>query len=48
MGNILPTTRRVELIGKKEFATTSLDLEYKIFIVHIAAPIIDSDDRILF
>ena len=31
---------------KKEFAVTALDLEYKAFVVHVAALSIDSDDEI--
>ena len=30
-----PTTRYVELIGKKEFAATAFDLEYETYIVYI-------------
>ena len=33
----LPTTKRVELIDKKEFAKTSLDEKSETFVVHIAA-----------
>ena len=33
----LPTTRRVELVGKKEFAAAVLDLEHKTFVGHIAS-----------
>ena len=33
----LPTTRRVELVGKKEFAVAALDLESKTFIVHVTS-----------
>ena len=33
----LPTTRRVELVGKKEFVTAMLDPEYKTFVVHVAS-----------
>ena len=33
----LPTTRRVELIDKKEFATAALNKDDETFIVHIAA-----------
>lgn len=29
------TTKRFELVGKKEFATTILNLEYEIFVVYI-------------
>ena len=32
-----PTTRRVEVVGKKEFAATALDLESETFIVHVAS-----------
>ena len=32
-----PTTKRVELVGKKKFAATALDPEHEIFIVHIAS-----------
>ena len=31
----LPTTRRVELVGKKEFATAALDLESETFVVYV-------------
>ena len=33
----LPTTQRVEIIGKKEFATVALDEEDETFVVHMAA-----------
>ena len=33
----LPTTRRVELVGKKEFAAAALDLESETFVVHVAS-----------
>ena len=33
----LPTTRRVKLVGKKEFAVVVLDLESETFIVHVAS-----------
>ena len=32
----LPTTRRVELVGKKEFAAAALDPEHETFVVHVA------------
>ena len=32
-----PTTRHVELVGKKEFATAALDPEYKTYVVHVAS-----------
>ena len=31
----LPTTRCVELVGKKEFATTALDSEHETYVVHV-------------
>ena len=33
----LPTIRRVKLVGKKEFATATFDLEYEIYVVHIGS-----------
>ena len=30
-----PTTRRIELVGKKEFATAALNSEHETFIVHV-------------
>ena len=33
----LPTTRRIELVGKKKFAAAPLDLESEIFVVHVAS-----------
>ena len=33
----LPTTRRVELVGKKEFAAAALDPESETFVVHVAS-----------
>ncbi len=44
-GDILPTTRRVELIKKKKFAIVALDLEHEAFIVHVAALSVDSGDK---
>ena len=32
----LPTTKQVELVGKKEFAATALNPGHKTFVVHIA------------
>ncbi len=43
-GEVLSTTRRVELIGKKEFAAVALDLEHEAFVVHVAALSVDSGD----
>lgn len=34
---------RIILIGKKEFVAVLLDLEYKIFIVHVASVISSTD-----
>ena len=31
----LPTTRRVELVGKKEFAAVALDPEHETYVVHV-------------
>ena len=33
----LPTTRYVELMGKKEFATAALDPKHETFVVHVAS-----------
>ena len=33
----LPTTRRVELVGKKEFAAAALDPEHETYVVHVAS-----------
>ena len=30
-----PTTRRVEIVGKKEFAAAALNLEYETYVVHV-------------
>ena len=32
----LPTTKRVELVGKKEFAAAALDSRHETFVVHVA------------
>ncbi len=45
-GNVLPTTRRVKLIGKKEFTTVALDPEHQAFVVHIAALSVNSGDEV--
>ena len=34
---VLPTTRCVELVGKKEFAAATLDPEHETFVVHVAS-----------
>ena len=33
----LPTTRCIELVGKKKFAAAALDLEYKTYVVHVGS-----------
>ena len=33
----LPTTRRIELVSKKEFASTTLDPESETFVIHVAS-----------
>ncbi len=43
---VLPTTRRVELVGKKEFTVAALDLEHEAFVVHIAALSVDLGDEL--
>ncbi len=45
-GEVLPTTRQVELIRKKEFAAAALDLEHEAFVVHVAALSVDSGDEV--
>ncbi len=45
-GEVLSTTRWVELIGKKEFVAAALDLEYETFVVYIAVLSVDSDDEV--
>ncbi len=46
IGDILPTTRRVELIGKKEFAAVGLNLKHKAFGVHVAVLSVNSGDEV--
>ncbi len=43
--DILSTTRRVKLIGKKEFVAAVLDPEHEAFVVHVAALGVDSGDE---
>ena len=45
-GNILPTTRQVDLIEKKMFAAAVLDSEHETFIVHVAAFSVNLDDKV--
>ncbi len=42
---VLSTTRRVELIGKKEFAVAALDPKHETFVVHVAALSVDLGDE---
>ncbi len=44
--DVLLTIRRVELIGRKEFAVAAFDPEHKAFVVYIAVLNIDSDDEV--
>ncbi len=44
--DVFPTTRQVELIGKKEFAAAALDLKYETFVVHGVTLSIDSGGEI--
>ena len=46
IGNILLTTRKVELIKKNKFVIAIFHLEHKSFIVYIAALSVDSNDKI--
>ena len=45
-GDVLPTTRQIELIRKKEFAAAALDPEYEVFIVHVITLSVDPDDEV--
>ncbi len=45
-GEVFPTTRRVELIGKKEFAAASLDPKHEAFVVYVAILSVDSGDEV--
>ncbi len=44
--NILPTTRQVELIKKKEIVLVTPDPKYKVFIVYVAVLNIDLGDKV--
>ena len=44
IGEILLTTKQIELIGKKKFATIALNLKYKAFIIYVAILNIDLGD----
>ncbi len=43
---VLPTTRQVELIEKKEFAAAALDPEYEAFVVHVITLSVNSGDEV--
>ncbi len=45
-GEVLPTTKQVELIGKKEFAAAALNPEHDAFIVHVATLNINLDNEV--
>ena len=45
-GEVLLTTRQVELIGKKKFAAIALDPKYENFVIHIVALSVDSGDEV--
>ena len=34
---VLPTTRRIELVGKKKFVTAALNPEYETYVFHVAS-----------
>ena len=44
--NILLTTKQIELLGKKEFAATTFDLEHKAIIVYVATLSVDLGDKV--
>lgn len=46
IGNIVPTTIRVELIGKNKFATTALHSEHETSVVQVAVLKTDSGDDV--
>ena len=45
-GEVLPTTKQVELIGNQEFAAAALNPEHKAFVVHIAALSVGLGDEV--
>ncbi len=45
-GNVLPTTRQVELIEKKEFAVAAHDPEHNAFLIYVAILNADSSDKV--
>ena len=44
--DILPTTKQVKLIGKKEFAIIAFNLQPKTFIVHVTTLSVDLSDEV--
>ena len=44
--NVFLTTRQIELIEKKEFVAAALDLEYKTFIIYVAAHNVDFGNKV--
>ena len=44
--DILPTTRRVELKEKKEFAVAALDSKHEAFVVYVTPLNVDSGDEV--
>ncbi len=45
-GNVLSTSKQVELIGNKEFVVAALNSKHEAFVVHIVAFNIDSGDEV--
>ncbi len=48
IGDVLPTTGQIEIIGRKEFAVTVFDLEYEAFVVYVATFRVDLGDELYF
>ena len=46
IGDVFPTTRRVELIEKKEFAAAALNPEHEDFVIHVATLNVDPGDEV--
>ena len=45
-GDVLLTTKQVELIEKKKFAAAALDLKHKTFVVYVAALSVNSGEEV--
>ena len=45
-GDLFSTTRQVKLIEKIEFTAIVLDLEYKAFVIHVAALSVNQEDEV--